>query len=82
MSEVGVRELKQNASDLVRRAEVEEQLTITVSGRPAAVLGPIQSQIWRTWDDIAEILGEPVDADWVRDRDLVDQTIADPWSQS
>ena len=41
MDEVGLREMRQNASDLVRRAEAGERLTITVAGRPAAVLGPV-----------------------------------------
>jgi len=41
MTEVGLREMRQNASDLVRRAEAGEKVTITVAGRPAAVLGPV-----------------------------------------
>jgi len=41
MTEVGLREMRQNASDLVRRAQAGEKVTITVAGRPAAVLGPV-----------------------------------------
>lgn len=33
--------MRQNASDLVRRAQAGERVTITVAGRPAAVLGPV-----------------------------------------
>ncbi|MGW7681893.1 type II toxin-antitoxin system Phd/YefM family antitoxin [Kribbella sp. NPDC054772] len=38
MDTFGLRELRQHASDPVRRAEAGDHLVITVSGRPAAVL--------------------------------------------
>jgi prevent-host-death family protein len=79
MSEVGLREMRQNASDLVRRAEAGERVTITVAGRPAAVLGPVTPRAWRRWGDVAELFREPVDADWHADRDLLDASAADPW---
>lgn len=79
MSEVGLREMRQNASDLVRRAEAGERFTITVSGRPAAVLGPVGPRSWRRWEDIADLFDEPVDDEWTRDRDLLDGAPANPW---
>lgn len=39
---IGVRELKQHAPSLVRRAARGEQITITRYGRPLAVLGPAE----------------------------------------
>ncbi|WP_242418776.1 type II toxin-antitoxin system Phd/YefM family antitoxin, partial [Frankia sp. CpI1-P] len=69
----------QNASELVRRAQAGERLTITVSGRPAAVLGPVTPRAWRRWDDFAEVFALPAVADWSGDRDLVDNTLTDPW---
>ena len=48
-----IRELRQHASDLVRRVEHGETVTVTVSGREVALqLGPLQRMQWRTWDDI------------------------------
>ena len=82
VDEVGLRELRQNASDLVRRAEAGERVTITVAGRPAAVLGPVTPRAWRSWDDVAELLREPVDADWAADQGLLDAEPADPWSRT
>jgi len=79
MSEVGLRELRQNASDLVRRAESGEHVTITVAGRPAAVIGPVTSRTWRRWDDVAAVFTGPADPDWADDRDLVDGAVQDPW---
>lgn len=81
MSQVGLREMRQNASDLVRRAEAGERVTITVAGRPAAILGPVAPRVWRRWDDVADLFREPVDADWPADRDLVDASPADPWER-
>lgn len=80
MAEVGLREMRQNASELVRRAGAGEQVTITVAGRPAAVLGPVSPRAWRRWDDLADLFTGPADPDWASDRELLDQSPADPWT--
>lgn len=41
MSSVGVRELRQRASELLRRVQAGEAIEITDRGRPVAVLGPL-----------------------------------------
>jgi len=74
-----LRELRQNASDLVRRAEAGEHVTITVAGRPAAVLGPGSPRSWRRWGEVAEAFGGAVDADWDTDLDRLDGSLVDPW---
>jgi prevent-host-death family protein len=79
MRQVGLREMRQNASDLVRRAQAGEQIMITVAGRAAASLGPVSPRTWRRWDDIAEIFALPSDEDWTHDRELLDDSVADPW---
>jgi prevent-host-death family protein len=78
MSEVGLREMRQNASELVRRAQAGEQVTITVAGRPAAVLGPISPRTWRSWDDLADIFTLPADDELDCERDLLDHAVAEP----
>jgi prevent-host-death family protein len=80
VKEVGLREMRQNASELVRRAQTGEQVTITVAGRPAAVLGPVTPRTWRRWDDLTDVFTAPADADWARDRDLLDSSLTDPWA--
>lgn len=77
---LGLRELRQHASDLVRRAEAGEHLLITVSGRPAAVLGPPERDHWRRYDEVADVLRGRTDEDWESDRELVDQNLDDPWA--
>lgn len=73
--------MRQNASELVRRAEAGEQLMITVAGRPAAVLGPVSPRAWRRWDDVADLFTGEADLDWATDRDLIDQDLVDPWTR-
>lgn len=80
MSEVGLREMRQNASELVRRAQAGERVTITVAGRPAAVLGPVSPRTWRRWDELAAVFDAPTDPDWVTSRDLLDDSLVDPWA--
>jgi prevent-host-death family protein len=82
MDEVGLREMRQNASELVRRAQSGEQLTITVSGRPAAVLGPVNPRSWRQWSDLAALFDSSTDPDWAADRDPLDDTPGDPWART
>ncbi|PXY32476.1 type II toxin-antitoxin system Phd/YefM family antitoxin [Prauserella muralis] len=79
MTTVGLRELRQHASELVRQVETGEEVTITVAGRPSARLVPIGLRQWRTFDDIADLFGGEADADWERDRELIDQRLRNPW---
>lgn len=83
MSEAGLRELRQNASELVRRAEAGERVVITVAGRPAAVLGPPPgSRAWRRSEDVArEVFAWPTDPSWPLDEEGVDQSVLDPWER-
>lgn len=41
MSRIGIRELRQNASEYVRRAERGETIEVTDRGHPVAQLGPL-----------------------------------------
>ena len=41
MASTGIRELRQRASDLLRRVEAGETIEITDRGRPVAVLAPL-----------------------------------------
>ncbi len=79
MGIVGLRELRQDASELVRRVEKGEEIEITVAGRLAARLVPPAPKRWQRWDEIADVfMGRP-DPDWERDRDLIDQSVANAW---
>jgi len=79
MGTVGLRELRQNASDLVRRVEAGEEITITVAGRPGARLVPAVPQTWRRWAEVAGLFSGPADPDWTADREQIAHEVRDPW---
>lgn len=80
MKTVGLRELRQRASELVRCAEEGEVYTVTVSGRPAARLGPAGPGVWRRFEDVADLFMGAPDPAWDGDRERVDQAPRDPWT--
>lgn len=79
MDTVGLRELRQNASELVRRVEGGEEIEITVAGRAAARLVPVPPRIWQRWDAIAGVFRGRDDPAWEGDRALLDQSVVNPW---
>jgi len=79
MDTIGLRELRQDASDLVRRVESGERIDITVAGRLAARLVPATPKRWQRWSAIAGLFTGPPDPNWEQDRSLVDQSLANPW---
>lgn len=81
MTEVPLRELRNHTSEVLRRVESGETLTVTVSGRPVAQLVPLQRRRQTiTFDEILEVQADP---GLRRDLDelLVDTTddVADRW---
>lgn len=64
MGSVGIRELRQRASELLRRVEDGESIEITDRGRPVAVLGPLPEdpvERLRASGDLQESGGDLVD---------------------
>jgi prevent-host-death family protein len=81
MTVTGLRELRQQASDLVRKAEAGETIVVTINGRQVAQLGPIRRNQWRHANEIAGIFAGPPDAEWGTDRNAVDQAVVDPFAR-
>lgn len=79
MTTTGLRELRQQASELVRRAEAGETVTVTVSGRAVAQLIPMTRNRWRNWREISSVFSGPTDLQWTADRELLDDKPRDPW---
>ncbi len=46
MATVPQKELRNHVGEVLRRAEAGEEITITVSGRPVAQLGPARTREW------------------------------------
>lgn len=79
------RELRNNVSDVLRRAEGGERFTITVAGRPVAELGPPSGAArGATAADLQKILASaPVDEGWAAELAQTREDDAagarDPW---
>lgn len=85
MPTIPQRELRNNVSDVLRRAESGERFTITVNGRPVAELGPARSNRFAPAQALAGILkGAPVDAGWAQELDRMRReeraAASDPWT--
>ncbi len=77
IEEIGLADLRQNASEVVRRVEAGEEFVVTVSGRPAARLVGTGKKAWVTSAEFADLVaGLPPWGD--RDRDEADD-FRDPW---
>lgn len=81
--EIGLAELRQNASEVVRRVEKGEELVITVSGRPAARVVGVGKRTWMSAGEVREILRDlPPWGVRDRDEDAIDDGFADPWDRA
>lgn len=77
MTTIPQKELRNNVSEVLRRAEAGEEFTVTVAGRPVARLGPARPRQWvrspelqRVWQtpapktldaDLAKLPGDVAD---------------------
>jgi prevent-host-death family protein len=75
------KELRNNVGKVLRRAEDGEELTITVSGRPVARLGPAHGARWISSNRLGELWSEPVDPTFGKDLERVGGEMVDPWAE-
>lgn len=55
MATIPQKELRNASGEILRRAEAGETITVTVSGRPVAQIGPIARRSWVPSDQLAPI---------------------------
>jgi prevent-host-death family protein len=80
MAEVASRELRNRTRALLERVEAGERMTITVDGRPVAVLAPVERRPrWMTREEfVRRILPNQADAGLRQElRDLMPETTDD-----
>ena len=58
MSEVGLRALRTNASEVVRRVEAGERVTITVDRRPVAEIVPLRNRTWVAREEAQAVIAQ------------------------
>ncbi len=82
MATIGVRELRQNASEILRDVEGGQAVTVTVQGRPVAQLTPLKAGTWTTWAHVRAIFDSPNDLTWEAERRTsTPDDLVNPWER-
>jgi prevent-host-death family protein len=74
------KELRNNIGEVLRRAEAGERITITVSGRPVAELGPTRKRQWVESGELHDLWTVPADTALDRDLAAFPAGLSDPWA--
>lgn len=80
MATVSQKELRNHVGEVLRRAEDGEELTITVSGRPVARLGPAPGARWVPSSRLAELWSTASDPTLQSDLERMGGEVVDPWT--
>jgi prevent-host-death family protein len=80
MATIPQKELRNKVGEVLRRAEAGEEITITVSGRPVAQLGPAHTRRWVAASQLAELWAAPADPTLEQDLEKLGGELTDPWA--
>jgi prevent-host-death family protein len=80
MATIPQKELRNKVGEVLRRAEAGEEITITVSGRPVAHLGPARTRQWVPSAQLTELWNAPADPTLERDLEQLGGELMDPWT--
>jgi prevent-host-death family protein len=78
MATIPQKELRNQVGEVLRRAEAGEEITITVSGRPVAQLGPVRKQRWVDSATLHDLWQLPPDTTLMEELEGFGE-IEDPW---
>jgi prevent-host-death family protein len=73
------KELRNHIGEVLRRAEAGEEITITVSGRPVARLGPARTRQWVPSAELTDLWTAPADPTLEKDLETMGGELIDPW---
>ena len=83
MKAIAQRELRNHSGEILRQVESGQQFSITVDGRPVAVLSPYQKRQWVPKAEVLKILrSQPPDPTFFEDLGTMGGTLedlGDPW---
>ena len=84
MKTIPQRDLRNHTGEVLRQAEAGVRFTITVDGRPVAVLGPQPKRQWVSREELVSLLAslppDPAFLDDVKDMSgTVEESEEDPW---
>lgn len=81
MATIPQKQLRNDVAAVLRRAEAGERLTITVSGRPVAELGPVSGERWVSGERLREVWATDPPRTLDADLERVPAAIADPFDR-
>jgi prevent-host-death family protein len=79
MATIPQKELRNNVGEVLRRAEAGEEMTITVSGRPVAQIGPTSRRRWVSGPALTAIWQTPVPLAFAVDLERFSAALEDPF---
>jgi prevent-host-death family protein len=80
MATIPQKELRNKVGEVLRRAEAGEEITITVSGRPVARLGPAHIRQWVRGAQLGELWSSAPDPTLEQDLERLGGELTDPWA--
>jgi prevent-host-death family protein len=85
MKTIPQRDLRNHCSEILREAEAGQQFSITVDGRPVAVLGPAPRERWVAKERLSEFAQSlPEDPTFFEDiagMAELTELVSDPWQR-
>ena len=75
------KELRNQVSEVLRRVEAGETLTITVAGREVARLSPVRRHRWVSGPALDLVWGGPTPRGLGDDLALIDGSVVDPYEE-
>jgi prevent-host-death family protein len=73
------KELRNQVSEVLRRVEAGETLTVTVAGREVAELSPVHRRRWVSGPALDRVWQGPAPRDLERDIASIDASVVDPY---
>jgi prevent-host-death family protein len=82
MATIPQKELRNNVGEALRRAEAGETITVTVSGRPVAELGPTAHRRWVSGEALSRVWTTPAPKTLAADIEGFGADLTDPFTSS
>lgn len=79
MARIAQKELRNQVSEVLRRVEAGETLTVTVAGREVAELSPVRKHRWVSGSALDRVWHGPTPVELDRDIALLDASVVDPY---
>lgn len=79
MTTIPQKELRNQVSEVLRRVEAGETLTVTVAGREVAELSPVRRHRWVSGSALDSVWRGPAPRDLDRDIASIDAAVVDPY---